>query len=227
MKVRVHELAKEFGVPSKTVLETLKDMGEFVKTASSPVEAPVVRRLIEQYGNVLRAQAAHRKGSPSAGNAPARRPVAREDAFDAAIRDADQPTSQDRLRPMLPRHRRRTRWRGPVPREAQPFLPPRAPLEGYFAAEVEQARARANAWLVEFFDADNIAEWQRVCPGITPQKATELLRLGVALRHLETPLWYGRVQPGSSTLGARLGRGELSVAQVFGDLKAAGLLRTS
>ena len=30
-KVRVHELAKEFGVPSKTVLETLKDMGEFVK----------------------------------------------------------------------------------------------------------------------------------------------------------------------------------------------------
>lgn len=44
-KARVYELAKELGVDSKTVLEKLKDMGEFVKSASSTVEAPVVRRL--------------------------------------------------------------------------------------------------------------------------------------------------------------------------------------
>ncbi|MGH3315890.1 MAG: translation initiation factor IF-2 N-terminal domain-containing protein, partial [Nocardioidaceae bacterium] len=62
-KVRVHELAKEFGVPSKTVLETLKDMGEFVKTASSTVEAPVVRRLNEQYGETLREQGAKNKAA--------------------------------------------------------------------------------------------------------------------------------------------------------------------
>ena len=46
-KVRVHELAKEFGVESKVILATLKDMGEFVKSASSTIEAPVVRRLNE------------------------------------------------------------------------------------------------------------------------------------------------------------------------------------
>ena len=45
VKKRVYELAKEFGVDSKTVLERLKGMGEFVKSASSTVEAPVVRRL--------------------------------------------------------------------------------------------------------------------------------------------------------------------------------------
>lgn len=45
VKKRVYELAKEFGVDSKTVLERLKSMGEFVKSASSTVEAPVVRRL--------------------------------------------------------------------------------------------------------------------------------------------------------------------------------------
>ena len=39
-KARVYELAKELGVDSKTVLEKLKDMGEFVKSASSTVEAP-------------------------------------------------------------------------------------------------------------------------------------------------------------------------------------------
>lgn len=44
-KQRVYELAKEFGVDSKTVLQQLKDMGEFVKSASSTVEAPVVRKL--------------------------------------------------------------------------------------------------------------------------------------------------------------------------------------
>lgn len=44
-KARVYDLAKEFGVDSKTVLEKLKDMGEFVKSASSTVEPPVARKL--------------------------------------------------------------------------------------------------------------------------------------------------------------------------------------
>ncbi|MCE0538895.1 translation initiation factor IF-2 N-terminal domain-containing protein, partial [Kineosporia rhizophila] len=47
-KVRVYELAKELGVDSKTVLSKLQDMGEFVRSASSTVEPPVVRRLREQ-----------------------------------------------------------------------------------------------------------------------------------------------------------------------------------
>ena len=47
-KVRVYELAKELGVESKTVLSMLKDMGEFVRSASSTVEAPVERRLKEK-----------------------------------------------------------------------------------------------------------------------------------------------------------------------------------
>jgi translation initiation factor IF-2 len=47
-KARVHELAKELGVQSKTVLAKLKEMGEFVKSASSTVEAPVARRLKEE-----------------------------------------------------------------------------------------------------------------------------------------------------------------------------------
>ncbi|MCF6511119.1 hypothetical protein E9564_04840, partial [Blastococcus sp. MG754427] len=49
-KARVHELAKEFGVDSKTVLAKLKEQGEFVKSASSTVEAPVARRLREALG---------------------------------------------------------------------------------------------------------------------------------------------------------------------------------
>src|SRR3954449_6766730 len=44
-KARVHELAKELGVESKTVLAKLQELGEYVKSASSTVEAPVARRL--------------------------------------------------------------------------------------------------------------------------------------------------------------------------------------
>ena len=47
-KTRVYELAKELGVESKIVLSMLKDMGEFVRSASSTVEAPVERRLKER-----------------------------------------------------------------------------------------------------------------------------------------------------------------------------------
>ncbi|MDQ2850092.1 MAG: translation initiation factor IF-2 N-terminal domain-containing protein, partial [Actinomycetota bacterium] len=46
-KVRVHELAKELGMQSKELLNYLKEQGEFVKTASSTIEAPVVRKIKE------------------------------------------------------------------------------------------------------------------------------------------------------------------------------------
>ncbi|MCE6993698.1 translation initiation factor IF-2 [Saccharothrix sp. S26] len=48
-KARVHELAKELGVTSKELLSKLADQGEYVKSASSTVEAPVARRLRDAY----------------------------------------------------------------------------------------------------------------------------------------------------------------------------------
>ncbi|MEI7915362.1 MAG: translation initiation factor IF-2 N-terminal domain-containing protein, partial [Mycobacteriaceae bacterium] len=65
-KARVHELAKELGVTSKEVLARLSEQGEFVKSASSTVEAPVARRLLESFGG---AQA------PAAKKAPAKAPA--------------------------------------------------------------------------------------------------------------------------------------------------------
>ncbi|MBN9735157.1 MULTISPECIES: translation initiation factor IF-2 [unclassified Pseudonocardia] len=44
-KARVHELAKELGLSSKQVLSKLQDLGEYVKSPSSTVEAPVARKL--------------------------------------------------------------------------------------------------------------------------------------------------------------------------------------
>ena len=47
-KVRVYELAKQLGLESKQLIAKLNDMGEFVRSASSTIEAPVVRRVKEK-----------------------------------------------------------------------------------------------------------------------------------------------------------------------------------
>ncbi|MDT9593844.1 translation initiation factor IF-2 [Nocardioides zeae] len=67
-KTRVHELAKQYGVESKFVLDKLKEMGEFVKSASSTIEPPVEMRFKKQFGADLKA-AGGTGGAPS-GDAP-------------------------------------------------------------------------------------------------------------------------------------------------------------
>jgi len=45
----VHELAKELGKSSKEIIAKLNEFGEFVKSASSTIEAPVVRKLKDAF----------------------------------------------------------------------------------------------------------------------------------------------------------------------------------
>ena len=70
-KTRVHELAKEFGVESKFVLEKLKEMGEFVKSASSTVEPPVEMRFKKEYGEQLKVAAEKAAPAPEPAQLPA------------------------------------------------------------------------------------------------------------------------------------------------------------
>ncbi len=90
-KARVHELAKELGVTSKEVLARLSDQGEFVKSASSTVEAPVARRLREAFGGAKPAAdkvATAGNGSPA--GSPAK-PAAKAPAKPAAPKPAPPP----------------------------------------------------------------------------------------------------------------------------------------
>ncbi|UGQ09897.1 translation initiation factor IF-2 [Yinghuangia sp. ASG 101] len=77
-KVRVYELAKEFGVESKVVMAKLQELGEFVRSASSTIEAPVVRKLTDAF---------KKDGGPSA------RPAARKPAAPSAPASAQGPAS--------------------------------------------------------------------------------------------------------------------------------------
>ena len=90
VKKRVYELAKEFGVDSKTVLERLKSMGEFVKSASSTVEAPVVRRLqtvLASDGNKSeKASSASKPAAPKA--KPQAKPQAKDSSHSDSVADS-------------------------------------------------------------------------------------------------------------------------------------------
>ncbi|MFP5023026.1 translation initiation factor IF-2 [Pseudonocardia phyllosphaerae] len=74
-KARVHELAKELGISSKQVLSKLQDLGEYVKSPSSTVEAPVARKLRDSMagggsgasGNGASGNGGQRRGSGAPG----------------------------------------------------------------------------------------------------------------------------------------------------------------
>ncbi len=93
-KARVHELAKELGVTSKEVLARLNEQGEFVKSASSTVEAPVARRLRESFGGgkpaaEASAKATEQAAAKASSKAPAKGPdKSLDQALDKAISKA-------------------------------------------------------------------------------------------------------------------------------------------
>ena len=72
-KVRVYELAKELGLESKELLAKLVEVGEFVRSASSTVEAPVVRKLMDKFPDLMPAETA-----PKAKKAPAKKAAAKK-----------------------------------------------------------------------------------------------------------------------------------------------------
>ena len=73
-KVRVSALAKELGTDSKTLIAHLNSIGEYVKTASSTIEAPVVRKATETFPAEKRSAGA--KPSPAKATPAPAAPVA-------------------------------------------------------------------------------------------------------------------------------------------------------
>ena len=87
-KVRVYELAKALGIESKEIIAKLEEVGEYVKSASSTVEAPVVRRLHEKFPE-LKAAAQSAPAKAPAKKAPAKKVSAKEAAPEPVVKPFD------------------------------------------------------------------------------------------------------------------------------------------
>ncbi|MFF2245598.1 translation initiation factor IF-2 [Arthrobacter sp. NPDC058130] len=125
-KVRVHELAKELGITSKDAVTKLQELGEFVRSASSTIEAPVVRKLRNAYPDAPAA---------SKSEAPASAPQA--SASPAATRPAPAPGPAAPAAPAaaVPKAE------APAPAAAAPAAAPAAPAAQAPAAPAAQAPA--------------------------------------------------------------------------------------
>ena len=91
-KVRVHELAKELGITSKDAVTKLQELGEFVRSASSTIEAPVVRKLRNAFPD-----AAAKSAAPAAPAAAPKAPAPAADSRPSA--PAPGPGALPRARP--------------------------------------------------------------------------------------------------------------------------------
>jgi translation initiation factor IF-2 len=85
-KTRVHELAKTYGIESKEVLDKLKEMGEFVKSASSTIELPVEMKFKKTYGDALLAE----KATAAPAEAPAEKPAPKVEEAEAPEASTDE-----------------------------------------------------------------------------------------------------------------------------------------
>ncbi|MFF5226678.1 translation initiation factor IF-2 [Dactylosporangium sp. NPDC000521] len=142
-KARVHELAKELGVESKTVLAKLQELGEYVKSASSTVEAPVARRLRASFESGGAAPAPSAPPAP-ASSAPSAAPVPtapRPGPGPAA--PAAKPFAPPK-RPQPPAGGGPGGGRGPIPGPPRPAAPAVKPTSAH-DIEVAAAEQRAAA----------------------------------------------------------------------------------
>ena len=103
-KVRVYELAKEVGLESKELLAKLQEVGEFVRSASSTVEAPVVRKLMEKFPELKAAQAPAKPVKKAAAKKAAAKPAApSQEEIEAALASLPEETrSQIAAMPSAP-----------------------------------------------------------------------------------------------------------------------------
>ena len=85
---RVHEFAKEVGVPSKEVIAKLKDMGEFVKSSSSTLNPMVLKKLRAEFPAAAAKPAAKAAPAKPAAAKPAAKPAPKPAAKPAAAESA-------------------------------------------------------------------------------------------------------------------------------------------
>ncbi|MCC3273114.1 translation initiation factor IF-2 [Arthrobacter zhangbolii] len=129
-KVRVHELAKELGITSKDAVAKLQELGEFVRSASSTIEAPVVKKL--------------RGAFPASDNKAAASPAT--DAKPAAGDSTPRPAASSSPKPGKPAPAAPAAEQAAAPAAPAPAAPaPAAPAPAAPAAETAAPAAPAPA----------------------------------------------------------------------------------
>jgi translation initiation factor IF-2 len=162
MNKRVHEIAKERGLPAKEVLARLKAAGIDVKAASSSVDEEVAARVLGNGGNGVGGESARasRQSAPAEASAPAPAEASAPARTGPASPSAERPAG--------------TRTRAQAPASAQPAARAQAPASAQPAA---RAQAPASAQPAARGQAAASTE---SAPGATDDQSGESARAAAA-----------------------------------------------
>lgn len=212
--MRVHELAKELGWPPGHLVDELRSRGEWVKSAMSTLEAPVVRAIRRDFA------AASPEADPEQSLEPAL--YGNSADLDTVTSESDETFAEAlaRIKSEPTQHQKSTtskanRWRPPVLQalldevitERPEHLP--QPSGEHFGWELKKAEQWHVQWtkarLNGLADEDPIViEWIRLSGGQRPHLAAELSRADITPDEANLRLGYGgRIDPRMDTLYVR------------------------
>jgi hypothetical protein len=190
-KLRVHELAAELGWTSRQLIAELDDRGEFVKSAASTLEAPVVRDIRRDFAptpvlpheeDAYPLESYGRSASATAVDEPG-------ESFEEALRRVKLRSQSSPSTPRQPK------WTPPV---LAALLEEVVAERGSSPSSRERKEAQrlhrdwAAACLCGLDDDEAVMiAWIRLSGGRRPMLAAELSRAGIAPREAALRLCYG------------------------------------
>jgi hypothetical protein len=210
--MRVHQLAKELGWLSSQLIKELRRRGEFVKSASSTIEAPVVRAVRRDFAAASAGADSEETLAPDLYGYSAEPGTDESDeTFSAALARIKAQPPHQATGPKAPQ------WRPAVSQalldEVIAQRPDRLDLDeprgGHFAWELKKANNRHRRWSEARLNglAGNdatIIEWIRLSNGEQPHLAAELAQAGITPQEAGLRLGYGgRIGPRMDTLFKR------------------------
>lgn len=211
--MRVHELAKELGWPPARLVDELRRRGEWVKSAMSTIEAPVVRAIRRDFA----------AADPLANPEHSLEPALYGDSADLAL--PTEPPGETfaqalaRVKAEPPLHQKSTtsktgRWRPPVLQalldeviaQRPEHLHPNGECFGWELKKAEKMHLRWTAARLDGLAGEDpiVIEWIRLSGGQRPHLAAELSSADITPGEAGLRLGYsGRVDTRMDTLYVR------------------------
>jgi Translation initiation factor IF-2, N-terminal region len=227
-KMRVHELAAELGWTSRQLIAELSRRGEYVKSAMSVLEAPVVRDLRRDFAAIRGKPDRDASVAPDAYGNSAERRVDKgpDDDFAAAVARA-----KSRTAPKRPSSRP-SHWRPVILQTLlDEVIVPRRPEHldepdgGYFRWEIKQAAELNVQWAearLNGLEGDDavVTEWIRLSGGDRPHLAADLSQAGISPDEARLHLGYGgRIDLRWPNLYQRFRYGKMNRSEVVASVR--------
>lgn len=230
--MRVRELAKSLGWPSSQLIATLKERGEYVKSAMSKIESPVVREILRDFAADVSTAAEDLADNVIEPDMYGRSAAGTGAADGGLSFGAELARIQSQPRRPSGKMQRQQSWMAPILRVLiDEMIVPRRPEHvgepdgDYFAWEIRKAKDLHRQWTEACLnglagDDATVINWIRLSEdGERPILAAEFSQAGITADEAGLRLSYGRPDPRRDTIFQRFRDGHLSRSEAMAEVR--------